>query len=427
MDFRAFFRRASLSSVLLFLAGAAGYLLRIFYARVLPKEDVGLFYALFDLFMLLGLLRNLGWPQGLVKTIPEFLARGQKALVARVLKDTARLQALWSLSLCFLLFFLGKSLLKHYLPQEGVAEKALLPFRFFLLAFFLKAELDLFREALLGFQRYVEYQFVNFLTITLALLLSVFFWAFFTFENVFLPVSAYTASYFFTVLVTLFLLSRALPRWWTYTGFLADRRFWVNFTRQSLLLLVGSTGLAIVGFLDGLCLARLAELEKVAYYRNAAYPAATILLYPARAFIAAAFPYVAKLRLENRLENLKSTIGRVYLTVLVFTSPLALVFVWAAPKIILTLFGQAYAPAISAFQILSFGMIFFNTAFLGFSVLNGLGRLGLAAASVYLVLGLDLLGNVFLIPLYGLKGAAWSTVGALFLASLFQGYVLYRS
>jgi len=419
MSFREFLWRAGLSGPLLLGAGLSGYLVRILYARCLPPKEVGLFYALFDFFMLLSLVRNLGLPQAVVKTLPELEAQGRREEAAGLLRQLSRLLAAESLLLCLILFFLAPSLLRAYLPPESLP-RALPAFRALLGAFFLKAPLDLFREALRGLQRYVAYQLVGCLSISLVLLASLGLCLLPGLASVYLPVTAYTLAYLGALSVAWWLLRPSLPR--------ARRNINLprGFLSSALTLMLGSAGLSVLGFLDGVCLAHLGSLPEVAFYRNAAWPAATILLYPASAFITAIFPYMAKLRAEEKRGELKGTVARAYLTVLALSLPFSLLFaLWARP-ILSLLFGPAYAVAARTFGLLSLGMLPFNASLLGFAILNGLGHLRLSAGLVYLGLLLDLLGNALLIPKLGGLGAAWATVTALFVVSFLQGYVLWQ-
>ncbi len=92
--------------------------------------------------------------------------------------------------------------------------------------------------------------------------------------------------------------------------------------------------------------------------------------------------------------------------------PAAVATVWLAPWLVVTLFGAAYEPSAPVLVILALGFVFVFPLQLMHSVAISVNeeRLLLAAGLVGLVANVGL--NLFLIPVYGMHGAAAATVAS---------------
>ena len=113
------------SSVLFFLGGLSsvfGFFIRITLARELTLEEFGLFYAGLAFVSLVGLLKNMGLNQALVKLIPEYLVqKDYRSIKISVLMAAASSLVTSALVAFLTLLFLGP-LAVHYFHID-LAEK----------------------------------------------------------------------------------------------------------------------------------------------------------------------------------------------------------------------------------------------------------------------------------------------------------------
>jgi len=92
----------------------------------------------------------------------------------------------------------------------------------------------------------------------------------------------------------------------------------------------------------------------------------------------------------------------------ILTAPLVVITTLLAPRIIIFLYREPFAPAIPALQILGVSLIFSFWNFAGQSVLVARNRERLVLVSICTVAGINVAANLLLIPGYSYLGACWA-------------------
>jgi len=192
------------------------------------------------------------------------------------------------------------------------------------------------------------------------------------------------------------------------SGFKINFKVWKNLIINSYPLVLSSVFTTIHFKVDILLVKRLLEKEQVAFYRNAVVIPELLTFIPI-AFMVPFFPVLSKkFTLDKKafLDTFRA--GAKYLFFIV--APIVLYIYFYMEDIILMIFKEKYIPAIGAATIVIFSEIFvyassiFNNALVASNKQNyWLLFSGLSCIT-------NIILNLFLIPRYGIEGAAMATV-----------------
>jgi stage V sporulation protein B len=174
--------------------------------------------------------------------------------------------------------------------------------------------------------------------------------------------------------------------------------------RFSLPVLTGVVGLWVVLNMDTVILARFAASEEVGLYGMAS-PTARLIFGFSVALSALLLPRVSELK--SRGIDPRNLVKSSFEGCTLVTLPISIALIAFSEEVLYVLFGNPGGA--TSLKILSVGMLFYSLFFVGYSALQGLGRpdssMGIAVASAVCQIILCL----FLIPQYGLGGAALAT------------------
>ncbi len=129
---------------------------------------------------------------------------------------------------------------------------------------------------------------------------------------------------------------------------------------------------------------------------------------------------------QQDLENFQSSLQKVFNLFIVLTLPMVAIFTAEAPGIINFIAGPEYGASVLILKIL-----IWPTALIFFSSFFNYGIIALAkqkkTIKYFLITALvSLIGYLFLIPRFSYYGAAYMTLGAELLITLFSGYLLVK-
>jgi len=169
------------------------------------------------------------------------------------------------------------------------------------------------------------------------------------------------------------------------------------------------SGLAtvILVFTDIFLLGRLINPIAVGLY-SAASPTARLPIAIAVAVSATILPIVAEKK-ELTGEKIKK---HTYHSLLLFTAaavPLIILLYFAGPWILSTLFGSAYLEATGVFNVLLLGAFFMSIHIVLAGSFQGIGRPSIPMYVIVTIAILNIFLNLYLIPIYGIIGAAIAT------------------
>jgi stage V sporulation protein B len=183
----------------------------------------------------------------------------------------------------------------------------------------------------------------------------------------------------------------------------------------------------LLAYIDILLLGFYKGTEVVGVY-SAASPTSRLLLAFATALSAVLLPTVSELNVlgAKGREEIRERHRYCFRVSLAVFAPTTLFSLFFSEEIISLLFGPVYRGAAAPFAVLVVGTAFLGIFTLNSGVFQGIGRPGVPMKLLLLTALLDFLLNLFLIPPYGLMGAAYASSGSFLFAGIASTVLLQR-
>ena len=190
------------------------------------------------------------------------------------------------------------------------------------------------------------------------------------------------------------------------------------------LIFVGMAGM-VMGFMDTLMLGYFCTSYEVGIY-NAALPTAMLIKMPSAALGLIFVPVITELYARERYDNLRDTYSAVTKWILSLVFPAFLLMALFSDDIIKILFGVEYVIGAEALAILAFG--FFVSVSLGSAakIINAFGKTKITMGCYLTGSVANFCLNLYLIPIYGINGAAMATAASLVFVSVIYFISGYR-
>ena len=233
----------------------------------------------------------------------------------------------------------------------------------------------------------------------------------------------YTLSILITFFAAIFYLVKKLPesvKKIKKTSF--ETKILLSF---SLPLVFSEIGVYLLSGADKVMLGILITEVEVGLY-NAAAPLAQYLKFFLTATTFIFQPIVARLLAENRMDELKRNYQILTKWLFTVTFPFIIILLLFPETVISIIFGEKYILASTALQLLViayFIHLFFGPA--GATIAT-LGRTKMLMFFTFAVALINIALNYFLIPLFGINGAALSTLAAIITQTLICGGYLFK-
>ncbi len=397
----------SLVFILSMLGGAAAYITRVVLARGLGPEKFGLFSSVFTLVIFFLFFRDLGFPQALIKYVAEFQAQKKYGEIKSAILSVFAMQMIGSIFLGLIFFFMADFLAIHYFKAAEAAPilKILIIYIFGSVLFIVT------KDTLLGLQQTFLFALGEFMKNTIVLGLVLLFFAFGM--TLYAPVWAYAFVCF-----VLFLFY--LPWLLHYFPFFKEKISDYRGVRRSLFFFAvpvffTAAGGKVIGYIDTLLLTYFRPLEEVGVY-NAVLPTALLFLYLGSTIATTIFPIVSELLAKKDHKRVRDGLRLIYKYLVVISFPIVGYFLVYAHFFLVSFFGLGYITGVLAFQILLIGVMVFMIASINHTVFSAIGKPALVTKIILGSAVLNIIANLFLIPRYGLTGAALSTTLSYILA-----------
>ena len=415
-------RRLVKGSAIVFIAliGSqfVAFLLRMFLARSLTVEEYGLFYAVFTFVSFFGLFRDLGFGSALAKYIPEFNVKKRYSELKSSIAFTLAFEAVLSLFiLAFLFIFSGQIALGFFRSEAAVPLIQILALWFFVMIFLL------FLSVFQGFQDMPVYALLQFLRNFLVLILAVIIVGYFGFGVTGVAL-AYLIELSAVVLLAFLLLRRKYP--FVFKAKTAITKTIVKrLSFFALPVFLGGLGGLIIGYMDTLMITGFRTLSEVGFYQ-VAQPVSHFLWYFSTALVTVFFPMVSEFWARRERKLLGGALRLLVKFSFIAIVPGALVFI-AFPEIAINLlFGPEYLAAATALQILSATAVAYTLFMILSYTMQGIGKPLVSTKVVSVMAILNFFGNLALIPLYGIEGAAVTTLASYVLGTVLLFYYSKR-
>lgn len=187
------------------------------------------------------------------------------------------------------------------------------------------------------------------------------------------------------------------------------------------LIFVSISGI-IMGFTDTLMLGYFCTSYEVGLY-NMVLPTAMLIRIPLDAFGTISMPVITELYSRGRNEDLRDTYSAVTKWILFLAFPAFLLMSLFAQDIIKILFGNEYVIGARALSILAFGFIVSASLGPATNIINAFGKTKIGMKCCLAGSAVNLCLNFYLIPVFGINGAAIATAASL----IFTGLVYFIS
>ena len=388
---RGFTNLAAMSIV----ASIFGYLTRTFLARYLTPSDFGLFFAILAFFTFLSAITQLGLGQGMVR-----FAAGKKEKSKFFVRVASFTRLGIALVVAVIVALSSSFLASSYFKDASAVLPILIGAGVF---FFIITQNVIFRV-------YHALQ-KTFMMGSIGLFQKVVF--FFGVFLLFFFGASHTTALVMGILFLSYVLTTVLFSLPLFTfhfgeqkeGTKDDAKALFQFGMVSFALGISHT---LINQADTLVLTYFRPLEEVGIY-NAVLPTVMLLYFFGKATTKVFFPMVSELWDGGEKELLKKGFGDLGRYVLLGLTPLFLSFV-AFPRGLLDfLFGELFVSGALSMQILAFGAFFLVLGLIYQSVLLGIGRPGAATKILVILAVCNVIGNILLVPFFGMVGAATTT------------------
>ncbi|MBI1971122.1 flippase [Candidatus Woesearchaeota archaeon] len=385
------------------IAAGLGYVVRLLIARSLTTAEYGLFYAIFSLFTFFTIFGHLGMTEAVQKLIPEYIVHKEFGKIKGLITITIALQlAIFGIVSIVAIVFAKQLAVSYFHSVSAVTPIILLA-----VMFWLRPIVTLLSSVFVGFQQLKYFAFVDSMKMFFVLvLLGISFHV--LGKSIIGPSIAYLGAFILLPLVLIPFFLRVFPSFFS-TKMDLSKELLRRIFLFGIPMMVSMAGGNILVYTDTLMLTYFRTLEEVGLYQ-AAYPTANLLLYLPGAITAIILPLSSEL--WELKEKVKLQVGTelLYKYTLIIMVFLAIVTAAFARQILSFLFGGAYLDASVPLIILSLGAILFAIATINITILSGIGKPKVIAKIVLLAAGVNVFCNFFVVPAYGMVGAAFTTV-----------------
>jgi len=178
------------------------------------------------------------------------------------------------------------------------------------------------------------------------------------------------------------------------------------FAYANLFFLIGAY---ILNYTDTYMLTYFTDLTQVGLY-NVAVPTAKLILFMAGPLTLILMPLISSFIADKKYNSINKYVNLTYLLGLLSLIPIAIIIISYPELILKTLYSTEHIAASKALKLLALSAIFNTFFFINTNILNGINK---PKINTYII-GIAALVNVFLnfilIPLWGINGAAFSTL-----------------
>lgn len=395
-----------------------GYLTRIVLARFLGADYYGLLNLGLAGFSIAAAIAALGLGSGVIRYVSYYKGRGEEGKIKGIIYSALKINLPVALAFAFLLYS-GSDWLAIHVFHDPALSSVLKIFSFAIPFSILAGN---FISATIGFQdlRYSIYvhdisenalrliAIVILLSLGFGLIGAAWGWCIAVMGTPFL------AFYFLEKKVFPFFKTRTKPE------SMGKELFSFSWP----LLLVGFAGL-VLGWTDTLMLGFFGTSSEVGIY-NAALPTALLVLTIPSIFGIIFMPVISELFSRGRYEDIKNMYSIVTKWILSLVIPGSLLMILFAPSIIRIIFGVEYTGGALALVILTTGYLFISLFGLTGQILEAYGRTKVIMGCIFFTAAINIVLNWYLIPIYGITGAALATGSSLAILGLIQFLFVYR-
>jgi len=408
-DFNKGLKLLAKSSVIVFIclmfSKIITYIYRIIIARYFGAEVYGLFLLAM---MILGwfiVFASLGLSEGLLRYISLYRGKKQENKIKYIFKTTLFVAFFWSIFLGIILFLFSDFISVTFFHNSELGSYL----KLFSILIPISVLMDIFVSTIRTFEKIAWYSFItNILSNASKLILLL------IFISLGFKINAVKFSYFFGVILVMifsyFICRYLVPD--VFNRYLLAKKDRVKIRKDlfsySWPIMFAGVITTLFYWIDSFSIGYFFNPSYVGYY-NAAVPLVSLLGLVPELFMQLFLPMITKEFSKKNFDVIKQLSQQVGKWIIILNLPLFLLMLIFPEAIISILFGKEYLPAVSSLQILSFGGIFMGLVIVSQNLLAMLGKSRIILTNLAVVSVINLGLNFFLVPRYGIAGAAIAT------------------
>tara|TARA_Y100000310_G_scaffold94862_1_gene92635 strand:- start:1251 stop:2741 length:1491 start_codon:yes stop_codon:yes gene_type:complete len=379
-----------------------GYLIRFLLARNLTLEQFGLFYSIFSFLSLITLFKTLGFDRSLIKFIPELISKKRINLIKTSIFFVIAIQIITNLIAIVLIYLFSRYLSINFF-HNSQADYLL---RLMAIAFFIDGFVVILKFSMQGFQRMALFSLLD--LFRMLILLLIIFIGLNMGIGLYAPIIAYILTPAILLLIFGFIFLKYVYPDFIKTNLVRDNNLFKKISKYSLFIMITSSGVMVLGHTDSLLLTYFKGVAAVGLY-SVALPTAKLLLYFPNAFGSILLPVTSELWTKKEDYLLKYGVESLYKYSMIIVVPMGLIMLTYSEIIITLLFSKDYISAVFALKILVVGMLFATLHAIHSNFFQGIGKPQIHSKIIIFGAIFNLIGNIILIPFYGIYGAAITT------------------
>ena len=414
---QTYFKRLTKGTITIFmfigLSALVGYILKVFFARTITQEDIGLFYSTLSFIGFFSVIRDLGISDSLVYFIPKFLAQKSKEKIKTTINLGIKIQISISIIFIALTLLFSKTLSNLYF-HNSKAGVILIFLSFFYLV-------DSFQETLYrsfqGFQNMFLNQLIDFSFLVISTL-GIVAVTLLKLDIVYLGLIYFLSSLINSIIFSFVFLKKTFPDFFKVKT-LKSVKFSKSIFKYSLPVMTGNFAGMVFSSQTPLILTYFLGLESVAQYVYA-YSLAKITVYFSKSINQVFAPLISEMWNKKEYMELKKILNIIFTLFFLIGLPLAITMFVFSDELLELLFGPSFEIASLLLKFLTIYFIFYNLTTTYQSMFSNIGKPKKSRNITFLIVILNLTLNMIFIPIYGLLGAGIADLTTMFIAFFFS-------
>jgi len=415
-NLKEIFTGSSIAFGLNILGLLCGYVFVLLITRNLGADAMGIFslsYTILSIFVVIG---KLGFDTALLRFVADYSSTNRWDLVKEVYLKALRLIIPFSFLLTILLFCYAPYIAKYVFSKEHLTIYIKL-ISFGILPLVL---LGTNAECLRGIKKIKEYVFFSKVSVVLVgtiifsiLILYV--------KEYYLPIVIYVICIvLMSILCWIVWMKKSGLSLLSYN----DSLEYKTILSVSVPMLLSKSSLLLMAWTDTIILGIFRTEGEVGIY-NVVFRVAVLTSFTLPAIFSITVPKFASLHSLGDTKELKR-VFRISTKMVFWTSIPVLLTIFLFPSFILGIFGSVFKDGVYALLILSFGYFLSSISGSAGQLLQMTGKHKLLLYIILSATTINIILNIVLVPVYGINGAALSTLVSLSLASLAMVIFVYK-
>ncbi len=408
--------------IALFLSKLFTYLYKIIIARYYGPEAYGLFSLSLMVVGWFVAFSALGLNQGLARYIPLFRGKNQKSKIRWLFRKSLKTVFFTSLTSVIILIILSR-----FISIKIFNEPSLIPFLiYFSFAIFLTVIFEILLTLILAYEEIGWYSFIHKILLGFLKLALISFLVYLGINSSSIYIS-YILALFIGVIVTLMLYKKKFPFVFKKTPRIENKNK-DNFKE----ILFYSWPLLFYGFIwqlfhwtDSFILGIFNTTADVGIY-NAAISIAFLLTVTPKLFVSLFFPMANREYSKGNRKMVREMTKQIGKWVFMINLPFIALMIFFPGAFINLLFGAEYLAGKEALSLLGIGVLFFSLFGISQNLLKIIKKTKVILFDIIIVSIVNVILNIFLVPKYGISGAAFATMLSLILISIIFAFQSYK-